>query len=73
MDQLHRVTCVIGIDKYLHKLLPRRQAEKWAQMPDMRFRGGTPLFNMVDGGVLAMWAWQQSLGKQVTEGQKNVR
>ena len=66
-DQLLRVTSVIAIEQSLHKLLPKRQADKWVQTPDKRFRGGTPLYNMVQGGALTLWAWRQSLGKQVSE------
>jgi hypothetical protein len=66
-DQLLRATSVIAIDRSLHKLLPRRQANKWVQTPNRRFRGGTPLYNLVDGGVLTLWEWLQSLDKQASE------
>ena len=66
-DQLLRATSVIAIDRSLHKLLPRRQADKWVQTPNRRFRGGTPLYNMVEGGVLTLWECLQSLDKQESE------
>jgi hypothetical protein len=62
-DQLLRATCVIAIDQALRKLIPGRQADQWAQAPDMRLRGGTPLYNMIKGGALTLWAWSQSIEK----------
>ena len=58
-DQLLRATNVIAIDQSLHKLLPRRQADKWVQTPNRQFCGGTPLCNMVGGGALTLWEWRQ--------------
>jgi hypothetical protein len=69
-DQLLRATSVIAIDHALHKLLSRRQADQWAQAPNMRFRGGTPLYNMIKDGPLTLWACRQSLEKLVSESQK---
>jgi hypothetical protein len=69
-DQLLRATSVVAIDQSLHKLLPFRQADKWMKAPDRRFRGGTPLFNMVEGGVLTLWEWRQSLDRQVSESRR---
>ncbi|WP_348270064.1 hypothetical protein P8936_06445 [Edaphobacter paludis] len=66
-DQLLRATNVIAIDQSLHKLLPRRQADKWVQAPNRQFCGGTPLYNMVGGGAITLWEWRQSLDKQVSE------
>jgi hypothetical protein len=69
-DQLLRATSVVAIDQSLHKLLSWRQADKWMKTPDRRFRGGTPLFNMVEGGVLTLWEWCQSLDSQVSESRR---
>lgn len=69
-DQLLRVTSVIAIDQALQKLLPRRQADQWSQAPNMQFRGGTPLYNMIKGGALSLRAWRQSLEKQVSKGRE---
>lgn len=66
-DQLLRVACVIAIDRSLHKLLPRRQADKWIQTPSGQFRWGAPLYNMLAGGALTLWEWRQSLDRQVSE------
>lgn len=41
-DQLLRATSVIAIDQSLHKLLPRRQADKWIRTPDRQFWEGCP-------------------------------
>ncbi|HKU24528.1 MAG TPA: hypothetical protein VJQ54_03595 [Candidatus Sulfotelmatobacter sp.] len=66
-DQLLRVASVIAIDQSLHKLLPQRQADQWAQTPSRQFRGGTPLYNMLAGGALTLWEWRQSLDQRVSE------
>lgn len=66
-DQLLRAINVIAIAPSLHKLLPRRQADKWVQTPNRQFCGGTPLYNMVGGGALTLWEWRQSLDEQVSE------
>lgn len=66
-DQLLRVTSVIAIDQALRELLPRRQANAWANTPDMRLPGGTPLHQMIRDGPLVLWPWRQSLERQVSE------
>lgn len=68
-DQLLRVTTIIAIDDSLHKLLPRRQANKWVQTPsrDWRFRGRTPLGDMIDGGILTLWELRQQLEARAAE------
>jgi hypothetical protein len=57
-DQLLRVTTIITIDDLLRRLLLRSYADKWVQTPsqDGRFRGRTPLSDMLDGGILTLWA-----------------
>jgi hypothetical protein len=52
-DQLLRAASLIAIDRCLHKLLPRRQADNWARTPNRELAGGTPLFNMIAGSHLA--------------------
>jgi hypothetical protein len=68
-DQLLRVTNIIAIDDSLHKLLPRRQADKWVQTPsrDWMFRGRTPLNDMVDGRILILWELRQQLEARASE------
>jgi hypothetical protein len=68
-DQLLRVTSIIAIDDALYKLLPRRQADKWVQMPsrDWRFRGRTPLSDMVDVGILTLWELRDQLEARASE------
>ncbi len=66
-DQLLRATSVIAIDRSLHNLLTRRQADKWARTQNRCLPGGTPLSNMIAGGPLALWEWQVRLEKQVSE------
>lgn len=69
-DQLLRVTSVIAIEQALQKLLPRRQAGKWALTPNWRFRGGAPLYNMIVGGPSTLWGWRLSLERQAAEEQE---
>jgi hypothetical protein len=57
-DQLLRVTSVIAIDQSVRQLIPRRQADKWALKPDRMLPGGTPLFNLIQGGALTLWRWR---------------
>lgn len=75
-DQLLRVTTIIAIDDSLHKLLPRRQADKWVQTPnrDWRFRSGrTPLSDMVDGGILTLWELCRLLEARASESSEAER
>jgi hypothetical protein len=69
-DQLLRATSLIAIDRSLHELLPRRQADNWARTPNSRLPGGTPLFNMIAVGPTSLWEWLLSLAKQVSEQKK---
>ena len=66
-DQLFRVLCVIGIDRSVRKLLPRRQADRWAQTPDRRLPGGTPLFSMIHNSPTDIWQWWQRIERTVAE------
>jgi hypothetical protein len=66
-DQLLRATSSIAIDRCLYKLLPRRQADKWARTPNRQLPGGTPLFNMIAGGLIPLWELRLSLETQVSE------
>jgi hypothetical protein len=72
-DQLLRTTNVIAIDRSLHKLLSKRHADKWALTPNKQFYGGTPLYNVIAGGPIALWEWRHSLEKQVSEQMKAER
>lgn len=66
-DQLLRATSLIAIDRCLHQLLSRRQADKWARTPNRQLPGGTPLFNMIAGGLTVLWELRLSLETQVSE------
>lgn len=72
-DQLFRVLCLIGIDRSLRNLLPRRQASNWAQTPDRRLPGGTPLYSMIHNGPTHMWDWWQRLERDMAEKRKTQR
>lgn len=66
-DQLLRVTSIIVINKSLHMLLSRRQADKWVQTPnrDSMCRR-TPLSYILDGGICSIWDLRQWLEKRVS-------
>lgn len=68
-DQLLRVTIIIAIDSALHKLLSGGQANNWVktQSGERRFRGRTPLGDMVDGGILTMWEIHRQLEALASE------
>jgi len=68
-DQLLRVTTIIAIDDSLDELLPRRHANKWVntQSTEWRFRGRTPLSDMVDGGILTLWEIRRKLETLASE------
>jgi hypothetical protein len=53
-DRLLRATGLIGIDRCLHRVLPRLQADKWARTPTSQLPDGAPLFKMIAGGVFAL-------------------
>jgi len=58
---------VIAINHCLHKLLPRQQVDEWARTPNRQLLGGTPLFTMIAGGLIALWDLRLSLETQVSE------
>jgi hypothetical protein len=62
-DQLLRVTSIIAIYESLLMNISRRQADKWVKTPSgyWRFRGRTPLSDMVEGGILALWELRRLL------------
>jgi len=74
-DQLLRVTSVIAIYQSLHKLLSRKQADKWVQTPHglWIFHGRTPLSYMVDGGILSLWELRLLLEARVSGSSETER
>lgn len=65
-DRLLRVTCLIRLHKALLVLYPRRQAERWALMPNwnLPFRGATPLVYLLRWDILFLADLLQMLEKQ---------
>jgi hypothetical protein len=68
-DRLLRVIYIIGIDKALHILLDRKQADRWVQMPskDRRFCGTMPLRYMIQRNIPAIWKLNRLLQARTAE------
>lgn len=56
MDQLTRVSLLLGIFTALHVLHPGELADTWVTRPNTNelFRGRTPLLCMIEGGIPTM-------------------
>ena len=52
-DELTRISCVVGIYKALHILLPDALADRWITQPNdnLLFRGQAPIDYMVRAGI----------------------
>jgi hypothetical protein len=68
-DQLLRVICIIGVDKALHILLDRKQADRWVKTPskEKKFCGTTPLSNMIQRHIPAIWELSRLLETRAAE------
>lgn len=55
-DALTRISCVVGIYKALHILLPEQHADAWMARPNdnVLFGGRTPLEYVIHGGIPAL-------------------
>src|ERR1700690_248365 len=62
-DRLTRISLLTGIFKALNILYAKKLADRWVHLPNTNpmFGGGTPLSNMIKGGMPAMLRVSQLL------------
>lgn len=65
-DQMLHISCLIGIYKALHIVLPDALADIWATRPNdnAMFGGQVPLSYMANGGIEALWNVRRLLDAQ---------